>query len=133
MGHEVYNGGQLVTVSAVFLAITWISVLLRVFVRLQITKSFQAEDWLMSVSQVSCFDHPWPLLQETSRYSYKPQIVFTLTCVFIFVGVHYGIGRHDVTLPNERKIESRKVDLVTSWKRKCWYHSGDTYCYCNKY
>jgi hypothetical protein len=53
MGDEEYNGEQLVVVAVIFLAITWISVLLRVFVRLQITNSFQTDDWLMSVAQVS--------------------------------------------------------------------------------
>lgn len=52
MGDADYNGGQLVAVAAVFLTITSISVLLRVFVRTQITKSFQIDDWLMSISQV---------------------------------------------------------------------------------
>jgi hypothetical protein len=52
MGDEEYNGGQLVIVAVIFLVITWISVQLRVFVWLQITKSFQADDWLMAVSQV---------------------------------------------------------------------------------
>jgi hypothetical protein len=59
MGDEDYNGGQLVVVAVIFLVITWISVLLRVFVRVQITKSFQADDWLMSVSQVRL--HSFPL------------------------------------------------------------------------
>jgi hypothetical protein len=55
MEAEAYNGAQLVAVAAVFLAITSISVLLRVFVRTQITKCFQSDDWLMIISQVCCF------------------------------------------------------------------------------
>jgi hypothetical protein len=50
--YDDYNGGQLVAVSVVFLVITYISVLLRFFVRLVITKSFQLDDWLMVAAQV---------------------------------------------------------------------------------
>lgn len=46
------NGGQLVVVSVIFLALTYISVLLRFFVRLVITKAFAADDWLMLAAQV---------------------------------------------------------------------------------
>lgn len=47
-----YNGGQLVVVAVIFLALTYISVFLRFFVRLVITKSFSADDWLMLAAQV---------------------------------------------------------------------------------
>ena len=47
-----YNGGQLVVVAVIFLVLTYISVFLRFFVRLVITKSFSADDWLMLAAQV---------------------------------------------------------------------------------
>lgn len=47
-----YNGGQLVAISVIFLVLTYLSVLLRFFVRLFITKSFQIDDWLMLAAQV---------------------------------------------------------------------------------
>lgn len=52
MDPDAYNGGQLVAAAAAFLPITWVSVMLRVFVRVKLTKSFHADDWLMLVSQV---------------------------------------------------------------------------------
>jgi hypothetical protein len=47
-----YNGGQLVVISVIFLALTYLSVLLRFFVRIVITKSFQYDDYLMLAAQV---------------------------------------------------------------------------------
>jgi hypothetical protein len=49
---EDYNGEQLVVISIFFLCLTFISVGLRVFVRIWIMKSFQWDDWLMVVAQV---------------------------------------------------------------------------------
>jgi hypothetical protein len=48
-----YNGAQLAVVSIFFLTLTYLSVGLRVFVRIWIMKSFQWDDWLMLVAQVS--------------------------------------------------------------------------------
>lgn len=48
-----YNGAEVVIVAIVFLALTTITVLLRFYVRIFITKSFSPDDWLMLVSQVS--------------------------------------------------------------------------------
>jgi hypothetical protein len=47
-----YNGEPLVVVAVFFLVLTYISVSLRFFVRLFITKSFQCDDWLMLASLV---------------------------------------------------------------------------------
>lgn len=47
-----YNGGQLVAIAVIFLILTYLSTLLRFFVRIVITKSFQIDDWLMLVAQV---------------------------------------------------------------------------------
>ena len=48
-----YNGAQLVVVSVFLLALTFVSVGLRAFVRIWIMKSFQWDDWLMLAAQVS--------------------------------------------------------------------------------
>jgi hypothetical protein len=37
---------------ATFLVLTWISVILRCFVRIQITQAFDIDDWLMGASLV---------------------------------------------------------------------------------
>jgi hypothetical protein len=48
-----YNGQQLVIVSVFFLCLTYVSVGLRVVVRIWIMKSFQWDDWFMLVAQAS--------------------------------------------------------------------------------
>jgi hypothetical protein len=48
-----YNGGQLVVVSVFFLALTYLSVSLRFFVRIWILKNFQLDDWFILCAQVS--------------------------------------------------------------------------------
>lgn len=47
------NGGALVSTSAIFLTLTWISVILRTYTRAYLTNSFKLDDWLMIVSLVS--------------------------------------------------------------------------------
>lgn len=46
------NGGALVVTAITFLVLSWLSVILRAYVRAILTKSFQADDWLMLVAQV---------------------------------------------------------------------------------
>ena len=46
------NGGALVGTAAVFLALTYFSVLLRTYVRAVLTNGFQVDDWLMLIAQV---------------------------------------------------------------------------------
>lgn len=48
-----YNGDALVITASLFLALTWASVVLRTYVRVFLTKAYQADDWLMLLSQVS--------------------------------------------------------------------------------
>lgn len=47
-----YNGDSLLATAAVFLALSWISVILRTYTRAVLTKSFQLDDWFMLASQV---------------------------------------------------------------------------------
>jgi len=81
------NGGALVGTAVSFLVLTYISVALRTYVRAILTKSFQADDWLMLVAQ----------------------FVFTLSCSFILAGVWEGIGRHNKSLPQRQEIEALKA------------------------
>ncbi|CZR65727.1 related to integral membrane protein pth11 [Phialocephala subalpina] len=92
MANSEYNGDQLVAVAALFLSLTYISVLLRCYVRARITKCFQLDDWLMVISQV----------------------IFTLSCSFILRGVHYGMGRHNSTLSQENQIQSLKYQAFAT-------------------
>ncbi|KAL2114554.1 hypothetical protein VUR80DRAFT_4537 [Thermomyces stellatus] len=79
-----YNGASLVATSVTFLALSWISVLLRIYVRAFMTKCFQLDDWFMVVGQ----------------------IVFTLSCSFILLGIGRGIGRHNAALNQDDEIDS---------------------------
>ncbi|KAE9369910.1 hypothetical protein N431DRAFT_381270 [Stipitochalara longipes BDJ] len=87
-----YNGEQLVIVSIFFLALTFVSVGLRVFVRIWIMKSFQWDDWLMLIAQG----------------------VFALSCSFILRGVHYGMGHHDDSLPVPERIQGLKYQALAT-------------------
>ncbi|KAL3422852.1 integral membrane family protein [Phlyctema vagabunda] len=79
MASAEYNGDELVIVCIVLLALTYLSVGLRCFVRVKLMNAFMADDWFMVVSQ----------------------IVFTISCAFILRGVHYGIGQHNNALTQE--------------------------------
>jgi Fungal rhodopsin domain len=82
-----YNGYQLVAVVITFLVLTYISVGLRCFVRIRITRAFAIDDWLMLVAQ----------------------LIFTISCAFILEGIRYGIGRHNSELSVNNEIEGLKV------------------------
>jgi hypothetical protein len=47
-----YNGNQLIGVSVAFFVITYLSVILRCYVRIKITRAFSIDDWLMITSLV---------------------------------------------------------------------------------
>lgn len=47
-----YNGGPLVGTAVSFLALTFVSVGLRTYVRAYLTKGFLLDDWLMLAAQV---------------------------------------------------------------------------------
>lgn len=47
-----YNGAPLVATAVTFLALSWISVLLRIYVRAFMTNHFQLDDWFMLIGQV---------------------------------------------------------------------------------
>lgn len=86
------NGGPLVGTAAAFLALSWVSVLLRTYVRAIMLKGFQADDWFMVIAQIN----------------------FTISCVFIFQGAHYGIGRHNKSLDQLDEIEGLKYQALAT-------------------
>lgn len=51
-GSSEYNGASLVATAVTFLALSWISVLLRIYVRAFMTNCFQLDDWFMVIGQV---------------------------------------------------------------------------------
>ncbi|KAL7812219.1 hypothetical protein V8C26DRAFT_205814 [Trichoderma gracile] len=76
-----YNGGPLVGTCIAFLALSWLAVGLRTYTRAVVIKGMQEDDWLMLVAQV----------------------IFTLSCAFVFVGVEDGMGRHNAAIPDDDK------------------------------
>ena len=50
-----YNGKVLVAVSITFLCLTYVSILLRCYVRIRMTKAFSVDDWFLLIAQVSMF------------------------------------------------------------------------------
>ncbi|KAH6686166.1 integral membrane family protein [Plectosphaerella plurivora] len=86
------NSGALVVTAITFLVLSWLSVILRAYVRAILTKAFQADDWLMLVAQA----------------------IFTLSCVFILVGVHNGLGMHNKALEQSREIEALKYQALAT-------------------
>ncbi|KAI1138579.1 hypothetical protein F5Y05DRAFT_44160 [Hypoxylon sp. FL0543] len=78
------NGGALVATAASMLIFSWLSVSLRSLVRARLTNGFQWDDWLMLAAQIN----------------------FTVSCVFIFVGVQNGLGRHNRSLDQYHEIQA---------------------------
>lgn len=50
---DEYNGDALLVTAITFLALSWIAVILRVWTRAILMKSFLLDDWFMLASQVS--------------------------------------------------------------------------------
>ncbi|KAI9158710.1 hypothetical protein HJFPF1_06708 [Paramyrothecium foliicola] len=73
------NGSALVTASIALLVVTWVSFGLRVFTRIVLIKNFQRDDWFMLAAQ----------------------IVFTVSCAFILLGVEAGLGHHNDAIKDD--------------------------------
>nr|XP_036583058.1 integral membrane family protein [Colletotrichum truncatum]KAF6791954.1 integral membrane family protein [Colletotrichum truncatum] len=86
------NGNALVATAITFLILSWLSVLLRCYVRAFMTKGFQSDDWLMLVAQA----------------------VFTLSCSFILVGVQDGLGHHNRALPQKKEVSALKYQALAT-------------------
>lgn len=56
-----YNGTSLVATAITFLTLSWISVLLRIYVRAFMTRFFQLDDWFMLIAQVRAHSFPGSL------------------------------------------------------------------------
>ncbi|EHK27523.1 uncharacterized protein TRIVIDRAFT_140068 [Trichoderma virens Gv29-8] len=76
-----YNGGPMVGTCIAFLSLTWLAVGLRTYTRAVVIKSVQEDDWLMLLAQV----------------------IFTLSCAFVFAGVQDGMGRHNAAITDDEK------------------------------
>ncbi|KAH8671503.1 hypothetical protein BX600DRAFT_537877 [Xylariales sp. PMI_506] len=89
------RGPQLLAVCSALLAITVISIGLRLYSRLVIIKAFGVDDWLMSVATLS----------------------FILYVSSAITGVHYGTGQHTSNLSADQIFEAKKF----WWLCYIWY------------
>uniref|UniRef100_A0A0B7KDL0 Rhodopsin domain-containing protein n=2 Tax=Bionectria ochroleuca TaxID=29856 RepID=A0A0B7KDL0_BIOOC len=71
------QGGALLAVGACFMTVAWLCVLLRTYVRVYLVKAFGLDDWLIVASV----------------------IFYTIHNIWMFLGIHYGTGRHHADLP----------------------------------
>jgi len=92
MNNSEYNAGPLVAIIALFLTLTLISVILRLYVRLRITDAFEIDDYLICAAQIN----------------------FVCDCVFLCFGVHYGLGRHNHDLSQANEIQGLKYQALAT-------------------
>ncbi|KAI8625124.1 hypothetical protein F5Y19DRAFT_272758 [Xylariaceae sp. FL1651] len=86
------NGDGLLVTAIVALIISWLSVAMRVYVRAIMMNSFKVDDWVMLAGLAN----------------------FTVSCSFIFVGLPYGIGRHNRSLSQPDEIEALKYQALAT-------------------
>jgi len=105
---EDYNGSDLVAVAITFLALTYVFIFVRIFVRLRIMRAFWADDWFLLMAQVNQSTESVELQVLINSLTFT-QISFTLLCSFILRSVHWGLGRHNDILPKARETQAIKV------------------------
>ncbi|KAI8952467.1 hypothetical protein F4801DRAFT_588939 [Xylaria longipes] len=86
------NGGGLLVAGIVTLSIASISVALRTYARAVVMKSFQVDDWVMLAGLAN----------------------FAISCGFIFMGLSYGLGRHNKSLSQYDEIEALKYQALAT-------------------
>ncbi|KAI1283632.1 hypothetical protein F5Y07DRAFT_157502 [Xylaria sp. FL0933] len=86
------NGTGLLVAAVVTLAVSWLSVALRTYVRAGMTRSFQSDDWVMLAGLAN----------------------FTVSCSFVFVGLSFGLGRHNRSLSQHDEIEALKYQALAT-------------------
>ncbi|KAI1262467.1 hypothetical protein F5Y18DRAFT_151471 [Xylariaceae sp. FL1019] len=86
------NGAGLYVAATVTLSIAWLSVSLRTYVRAIMTKSFQADDWVMLAGLAN----------------------FTASCAFILAGLHFGLGHHNQALSQYNEIKALKFQALAT-------------------
>lgn len=96
-----YRGDKVAEVTILFLALSWVTVSLRVYVRAIMTKSFGIDDWLAVLSLA----------------------LFTFYCAFVLDGVHYGTGRHLTEIHN---FENLIIAIKAWWIAEIGYVSTTT-------
>ncbi|KAI0396141.1 hypothetical protein F5Y17DRAFT_465320 [Xylariaceae sp. FL0594] len=86
------NGVGLLVAGIVTLAVSWLSMGLRTYVRAVMNRSFQVDDWVMLAGLVN----------------------FTVSCSFVFIGITFGLGRHNKSLSQSDEIEALKWQALAT-------------------
>ncbi|KAI0490918.1 hypothetical protein F4859DRAFT_520554 [Xylaria cf. heliscus] len=86
------NGIGLLVTGIVMLSLAWLSMALRTYVRAVMMKSFQVDDWVMLAGLAN----------------------FTVSCSFVFVGLSFGLGRHNKSLSQHDEIEALKYQALAT-------------------
>jgi hypothetical protein len=83
------RGPELLGVIITFLALSWITVLARCYVRVLMIKAFAIDDWLILLTLV----------------------FFTIYSGLVLVGIHWGCGRHMRDLPVHSRVNAMHVSI----------------------
>jgi uncharacterized BrkB/YihY/UPF0761 family membrane protein len=94
-------------VSVVLLVVAWISLILRIVVRVKI-KAFGLDDWLMCLGGV--LRHAFYFIK-SSILTFR-QVLFTIACASAILAAHNGVGALEIRLNEYYNKQARKV-----WKR----------------
>jgi hypothetical protein len=93
------HAAQAAGAAGLFLALSWIFVLLRCYCRIVVVRRFGLEDYLCVLTQV--------ILHMQKSQSGEANIfeaLFTIYCAFVLVGVKYGTGRHVVDIVPQSNV-----------------------------
>ncbi|RDL36920.1 Uncharacterized protein BP5553_06272 [Venustampulla echinocandica] len=108
------RGPQAAGAAGLFLGLSWIFVLLRCYCRAAIVRRFGPEDYLCVISQVAL-----SILDLGNNEADAGQVIFTVYCTLVLVGVQYGTGRHAVDI-----IPPTDIPIGLKW----WWICEQLYC-----
>ena len=105
------RGPEIISLTVLFLAVTWTLFILRVYARFWISKANGADDWFAFIALVSAQTelNQSYLFVLRERGSFRNQCSYSLFGAFVLASVHYGLGRHESDLAQDRAIEARMV------------------------
>ncbi|KAM3086298.1 hypothetical protein ACMFMG_000434 [Clarireedia jacksonii] len=83
---------EILTVLIVFLALSWVTVALRCYSRICITKAFGSDDVFIVITLLA----------------------FSATAGLAMAGIHFGIGRHNAEVAFDRLVEATKYQGLSS-------------------
>lgn len=98
------RGPQVAAVTYVFLIMSTIATVLRVYCRGRVIKAFAMDDWLAVAAQVGSGFCPGQLCSANAR-----QFFFIVFCAYEITGFIYGTGQHNRNLSAEQLPKAMQV------------------------